>query len=243
MAFRQSIQNELRAYPSKGKQPAVPEAQAVDRSLAILNAVAWNNSGSTQRVGLLRLLDPSQLKLYTLVSAVYTLETDIGSGVDIFTTTIGDGFALGHKRPPNLAGFVATVAGAGGVYDVQYWNGSAFVTIAAPLETGAFTSTGENYTVIQSPIDWVKGGPAGLDQNLFYLQVVSSTAPANNVTVDELWSGNFFTLWDGVLDKQAAQINFDWNKPVVLEANENVIPYYTTADSDNRVSIFFHFSG
>lgn len=236
----QLIQNELRQYPSKGKEIAVTDVPASNQ-LALFNALAQNNSGATASVGVMRRLALGSTKLYDLQSAVYTqLDlSQLSGGLQVFTTTIGDGYVVAHRRPVNLLGVTISVVGAGGVFDVQYWNGSAFVTALVIEAPADYSVAADTYTVLTTPIDWVAGGPAGLDQTLYNLQVVATTAPGGAVSISDLWNGNFLTYWTQVLDGQGASIGFDWNKPLVLESGENVMPYYNSPDAANNSSVYY----
>jgi hypothetical protein len=233
----------IRNYPGTSKDPIV--SLPADRGLAVYNMAAFNKSGSSMDVGLARLFNASLLKLYALESSAYTLRDFSAGAQQIFTTTIGDGFAVGAKEPPSLVGVNVSTAGAGGVYKLQYWDGSAWQDIASDLisKSDDYSATGENFQVTQEPLGWAKGGPAGLDQGLYYLQVVSTTAPAGPVSADEFWGAQILSLFPSTPDGGFAQLSFDWNKPHKFDAGESLVPYFQTADAANFVSGFYAIFG
>ena len=241
--LRKQIENKLVHYPGKGKEAAVPGVSSASQ-IHVFNCAAVNNSGATAMVGVCRKLAQQSLKLYSLASAVYTeLDLDnLSGGLQIFTGNSGDGFVVGSIYEPNLVGVTVSTAAAGGTYAIQYYNGSSFVALPsmAALETAAdYNAVGDRYNVFQAPVDMVRGGPAGLDQNLYYMQVVDTGPVAGPIEIDDLWAASFLTLFNEVENGQAASVSFDWRKPFPLDGSQNLIPYFASPNANNRVSTFF----
>jgi hypothetical protein len=238
----QGIQSELFQYATKGEAPVVPSVP-LNRQMGVFNCNAVNNSGVTAMVGIMRLLSPAIVKVYKLVSGVYSEL----SGPEIHTGAAGDGFAIGFRENISLLGLNISTTATGGDFTIQYSSdGATFGALPAgsQLEAPAdFSVGGNNYAVIQSPLDAAMGGPAGLDQGLFYLNVISTGALSGPVEVASLWYGKSLTLWDQVQNGQAASISFDWKRPLILNGGENLIPYFAVPDAANRVSTFYNVNG
>jgi len=242
------IANQVRQYPSKGKEPAITDIPG-DKQISIFNASAVNNAGQTEQVGILRLLTLAKVRLYSLVGGVYT-ELDLKNllaGLPVIGTTIGDGFAVGAKSEPHLVGVTVSATGAGGTFKRQYSKDAAtFIDLPAGSEIEAPTNyavAADAYHVLQSPIDQTRGGPAVLDQSLYYTQIVSTVAQAGVVSINDLWVGTFLTLWNEVVNGNAAFSSFDWRTPYPLDGSDNIIPYFSVPSSANRTSIFYMTTG
>lgn len=231
----------LVAYPTKGKLAAFPVPAA--NQVYVFNARAFNNSGSTQNVGILHLFNPNNIDLwqYTNVGPAYTEITDsivAGTASAIFSGTINDGFIVQAKGKFGLVGFTISTARATGVYTYKYWTGAAWATLTT-LEVPVYTSTGDIWIVFQPPQDWVKGGPTSIDQNDFSILVQSTTAPAGAISASAIWIGKFLEFYEGVANNAAVQMSYPDSKPYLLSGGEGLIPYFSVPAAANQFGAYF----
>lgn len=245
----QGIQNKLTHYATKGDVAAVSGIPA-SKMMGLFNCAAVNNSGGAAQVGVMKLLTNGAAKLYKLVSGVYSpLDLSVlDSGtLEIHTGDAGDGFAIGYREEIGMLGINISTTATGGDFTAQYSSdGSTFGALPAgsSIESPTdFSAAGKNYEVLQPPVDMMMGGPAGLDQSLFYINVISTGALSGIVEIDDLWIAKFLTLWNQVEDGQAASVSFDWKRPLILNGGEGVIPYFNIPNAANRVSTFYNVNG
>ena len=235
-------------YATKGDVNGIPDAPA-DKQIGLNNFAAYNNSGAPASVGILRKLSLATTKIYKLVSGVYTLldNADIAAGLEVHSGAANDGFAVGSIMRTGMLGIGISTTATGGDFTGQYSNdGATFSALpsGALVEAPAdYSAGGNNYHVMQSPLDAQAGGPAGLDQSLFYVQVISTGILSGPVEINNLYAASFLTLWKFIADGNPAQVSFDWNRPLMLNGDENIIPYFASPSDDNRVSSFYSLNG
>lgn len=236
----------LVSYATKGKLPAFPVSQG--KQLYIYNARSFNNSGSAQNTGICKIHNgsvagvASQYSLWTLTTGgtVFTNNGSVLSGTPtVFTTVNNDGFIIQDRARFNVIGMTISQASTGSpVYTYKYWNGSSFVVLTT-LEVASYGATGDVYIAFQAPSDWVKGGPAGLDQSQYAVQVAATTAPTQAVQISALWILEFADFYFAVANNAAAQLSFPDTKPILLRGGEGLCPYFATANAANAFGAFY----
>lgn len=233
----------LVAYPTQGDVGAfiVPDS----KQIWIYNARAFNNSGSAQGVGICRKLVPIQLGLYGFVAIGDHYNqiplSSVGDSVDIFDGTDDDGFVVQSLNRFNLIGMTIDTGEDNGVYVYEYWNGTDWTSLTT-LQDGSFDSadSGDNsYIAFRAPVDWVPGGPAGLDPFQYSIRVTSSTAPDAAVSIDDFWVGEFLEYYDQVPNNAAVQLSFPDTKPFLLNGGEEVFPFFQTANAANQFGCYY----
>lgn len=225
-------------YATKGKAAAL-SAGTTASQIAVVNARAQNNSGGAITVGIVRKL--SVFKLWKVVGGVYTNVTatvQAGSEATIFTTTNNDGFVVQAPKKPNLIGMTISDVAASGVYTYKYYNGTTFTTLTT-LEVPVYTSTGDVYIVAKAPNDWVVGGHASLDANMYSVEVIGTTGPASTGGITSLWCGDFLTSYDAVANNAEVQLSFPESAPFMLNSGEGLMPYFSTANAANVFGAFY----
>jgi len=249
---RQFIQDILSLYPDKGKPAGIPNVPA-NLQVQVFNARAFNNTGSAKRVGIMRLLAESAVKLFSYDDSAalgnqYTLlDTSnlVANPVNIFSGVVNDGFAIAHPTRIGLVGITVLTFAAGGVFEYRYNRNGTFANFPSTLDLPAdYNSIGDKYHAWIPPLDWVVEGETGdglatLAPNHFVVRVRATTQPGGVVSINDLWSAVFFDTFKLVQPGQTQQITFDWNKPLTLDGGENVIPFFETADPTNVFASFF----
>jgi len=248
---RQFIQDTYSLYPDKGKPAGIPDIPS-GKQVQIFNARAFNNTGSAQRVGLMRLLAESRFNFFSYddsagLGSQYTkIDTSnlIANPATIFTADDNDGFAISHPKRIGLLGLTVATFAAGGVFEYRYNRNGIFNDFPSTLDLPAdYNSTGDKYHAWIPPLDWVVEGETGdglaaLAPNEFVLRVRATTTPGI-VTINDLWAAVFFDTFKLVQPGQTQQITFDWNRPLTLDGGENVIPYFETPDPTNAFASFY----
>lgn len=229
------------AYSTKGKALALTPAST--KHLAVFNARAYNNSTATLSVGICRLINPlgDQFRLWTLQSGVYAEVTkSVAAGKNLFTTSDNDGFIFQSSRRIGLIGFTISSASAVGAFTYTYSNtATTFATVTTIENPTDYSATGSNYVVFRPPSDWVTGGNASLDQNMYSLKLLATTHPTTAVAINEVWMGEFLDLYSGVTNNSAVQISFPDSKPFTLQAGEGLFPYFSTAHAANAFGSYY----
>jgi hypothetical protein len=235
-----SPSSSLVAYSTKGKLPAFPVN--ANMQLDLYNLRAFNNSGSSQNMGVMRLGVIAEEKLwqYAASGPTYTdVTSTIASGVNIFDTTNGDGFVAQSRFRFGMLGFTISTAGTGSpVFTYKYYNGTSFTTLTT-LEVPSYASTGDIWIVFIPPSDWAQGGAASLVSNQYSLQVIATTAPTLAVTVNNMWIAEFLEFYQAVPNNGIIQVSFGDNKPFQLHGGEAIIPYFSTPNAANVVGCYY----
>ena len=236
---RQATLTGLVAYAQKGKANALASQGTLQ--LAVYNCRAWNRSGGTINVGLLRKLDAGQVRLYTKVASTYTEYTvaQVEAGLAVVNTTNNDGFVVAANRRFGLFGITVSNTATGGTYAFKYWNGSTYTTLTTLENPTTLGSAQDEYVVFLPPNDWVAGGPTGVDTDAYSILVQHTTAPGDTGSINALWLGEFLDFYEGVGDNNAVQLLFPSEKPFILEAGEGLFPYFSTANAANVFAAFY----
>lgn len=213
------------------------------RQLAIYSARAFNRSGSTIDVGLIRKFSPAAFLLWTYDGSVYTSApllsvsqntVNLTTPITIFpTTTTGKGMAIQSKTKFGFFGYTVSTAGSTGVYTYQYWNGSSFTTLTT-IATTTNTSTGDTQAVFLPPSDWVVGGGGALDSTKYTIRVITGTAPATGIQISNIWVGQIMDFYSQLANNTGLQLEFDNARPFRLEAYEGIMPYFGGSASPNN---------
>lgn len=241
---RQYPNSYYRAYPEKGKTACLSETTS---QIALLNARAYNNTGGAISVGIVRKIAAGaaahpQFRVWSFVAAgsVYTDVTAlVAAGTNIFTATDNDGFLIQSTHPFGLVGMTVSTAGAGGTFTYKYSSSATAFTTLTKIDSFDCTGTGDTYCAFRPPTAWALAGNAGLDQTMYTVQVIATTAPGGVVAINSLWVGEFLELVSGVADKSGIEVSFPDSKPFLLQAGEGVMPYFSTANAANAFGAYY----
>lgn len=236
MSISMQTQIDFVNYPQVGKDAAVSAPLA--RQLVVFSARVLNRSGSPANIGVVRkfAITSERLYRYTAVGTSYTeLTLPLSGATNIVSTTNGDGFAVQTKRKSGLIGFEVSQAGAAGVYVYEYWNGSSWATLNT-IATPDLTATGTKILLFMPPLDWAAGGTS-LNSDMYSIRVRATTAPGTAIQATSAWSGQLLEFVESVADNSSLLIEFEANRPLLLESGEGIMPYYSGASNDNGIVV------
>lgn len=244
MSIRMMPKNLCISYASKGKAAAL--AVAANKQVALYNARITNRVGSTINAGILVKLGASRghYKFFTKVSTTYadiTSALAAGTASVVVTTTNSDGFIVQADRRFGMIGLTVSNTATGGTYTFEYYNGSAWTTLTTIENWTSLGTTGDKHIVFMAPHDWAVGDGAAtdIDQTMYSIRVLHTTAPGDTGAINALWIAEFLEYFEGLGDNVMGQVLFDSQVPYVLEGGESVIPYFSTAASQNQFGAFF----
>lgn len=237
-------QTVLVAYAEKGKSAGL--SISANKQIALYNARITNRSGSAINAGILRKLKESagNFKFYTKVSTTYTEISSAlaaGTSTQVVNTTNNDGFIVMADRKFGLFGVTVSNTATNGTYTFEYWNGSAWTTLTTVENFTNFNSTGDKYVVFLPPSDWAAGdgSATAIDQTMYGIRVLHTTAPGDAGNINALWVAEFLDFWDSLADNVVGQILFDTQIPFVLDGGETIIPYFGTANAGNLFGAYY----
>jgi hypothetical protein len=96
--------------------------------------------------------------------------------------------------------------------------------------------------VFNPPIDWAVGdGTEGGDESLYSIRAIASTAPSQAVQIDSLKIVKLIAFRASVPADSSLTIRFP-EKQLLLQGSESVIPYFSTANTDNTMEIAYQIS-
>lgn len=215
-------------YAQNGKDPAI--SCPSNQQLHIYSATAKNHSGGAIDVGILKRLPDSAFKVYKYV-AIGSVVTDVstvitGTSKDFFEAN-GDGFIVSATSKFGFVGITNTFAAAGGTFTLKYWNGSAWAALTSFVVPTVYSNT-SYYYVFNPPIDWATGNDTVYSSSSYYsIQVIASTAPANKITLNDLWGAELLEFQGSVADKGTVSLpSFFHLQPAILKAGEGIMPYF-----------------
>lgn len=236
----QNLRTIFTGFPTKGALPVLSPPSA--QQLVLHEVAAVNNSGSVCNIGIGASVCTDKFKVWTVQASITEVaKSAYTSGIQILPTTNNYGFIVQSAEKFSMLVLNVTVAETGSpVYAYQYWNGSAWTTLATQ-ETPVYTSTGKVYLVFIPPFDWTLGG-TGIDSNKFSIRILATTAPTAIVTIDGLYVVRLRVYRRGILDGQYLQTNF-FVRQLLLEATEALFCYFSIPSASNIVEAAYQVNG
>jgi hypothetical protein len=233
-------------YEQKAKSAAISPASS--QQLRLYSFVLQNRSGGELNIGALVRLDLANAGFGQLVAASSPNFSDAlaaiiaGTTVTIFSTTVNDGFIVQAHKPFNLAGMTVSQASTGSpVYAYEYWNGVSWAALPDVFETPDYSSTGDKYLMFNTPRDWSQGTDAatGGDSAKYTIRAKATTAPGTAVKITALWLGSLIHYMEDVPDKMALSMEYPFEHPRLLDANESFMPYFSAASPKNLITAVY----
>lgn len=239
-----------RAYP--GKPQTFAFTQEANKQPVFYSMLLTNGNGSSTDAALLKGYAPGAAKVLKEDSVGIS---DISSLLDEVQSVFeadGDALYFGGKQPFGLVGLVIDTAGVDGspAYDLEYWNGSAWVDINAFEEFPGLLAAGYDYVIFPAPVEWRAGGQdssaANLpNQNLFYIRMVATTAnTTSSPEISDVVMAEILHHRPSLGSKASLEVSaIDPHKPYEIDSGEGIIPYFKDANALNTVEISFSYQG
>lgn len=236
----------LFGYPTKsgvGLQSSLKPNSLIS-TLKISRFAVHNRTSGAIDVGLLKKLPNSSWQLQKLVAADTPDATDVtediqaGVATTVFETT-NDGILIQSRKRFGLVRFTASQASVNLTPVLQYFNGSAYVTLPTIEILANFANTSVNYLVFAPPIGWRKGTTlaiGGDSGSAFYnIKFTSSTTTTTDPILTALDVGEFIRFKDSVASNGILELTNTREFPLELEAGEDLMPYFGASNNDNIV--------
>ena len=195
-----------------------------------------NGSASSMDCGMGYKLNSNGFSIYTSVSGSLAAAS---STPTLFTTADNDGYYIQSKTQFDMVLFVITSASAGGTYEYCYWNGSAF-TAFTPKVSPDHSSTGQKALIFVPHYKWVTGtgGVSGLDSTRYTIRVRATTHPTTAVSVSTMQVCKLLAFRESVEGNQSLELDLN-EYQLLLEQGEALVPYFSTANSENVVEVSY----
>ncbi len=232
-------------YGQKGQDLVL--SPQLSKQIKMFQVKLLNRSGDLCDIGVLRKLAAEQIKVFSsdglntsdITNAINSAASS--TVFDLNALPVSDAaLILQAKRRINLVGINVLVAQTGTpVYQIQYYNGSAFVSVPDVIQVIDFANTGYALLVFNSPLDQVVGGEPNTDQTLYTIKIVATTAPTTPVDIDSVQIASMIDFASGVNVGSGIESNFTTEYPFHLDSNEGILPFFSTANDKNLVSIFY----
>lgn len=227
-------------YAGKGRLPLLKAPSTLQLAVFFARAFYENSAGSppTADVGVVRLLSKNNIQVFNYSSGTtYTsLAVPNGSASTVISNaTNGNGFVVQAKRQFGMVGLNISQTDAATI-TASYWNGASWsaLTVIAALSA---SSAAETRLIFLPPLDWAQGGDGILQSNLYAVRIVTATKPTANIQANDLWVGSWIEFYRNLAAGQGVAVRFQDDYPLLLEADEGIMPYFATSTTDNGMTI------
>ncbi len=240
--IRQHLQLLQTAYPNITHDAALSASS--DKQLFVHSVAAFNAAGSTNALAICHSLTTPDWKIWTKTASVANVTATIqaGTAITIFPTTNTHGFYAQAKSKFGMLSFVISQAGTGSPsYDYTYWNGASWASLDT-LQDPAYDTTGKYGILFNAPLDWVVGGGStGIDESLYSIRALGTTAPSTAVKVSSLKVGHIIVYRSGIPDKQQLQVIFK-TRQLLLQQGESIVGFFSIANALNSMEAAYQIS-
>lgn len=230
-----TLQYKAVGYAQTGKDAVI--APAADQIIHLYSARAYNGSGGAITVGIVRKIALAQFDVYSwiqgdkayLVNAAKTTATN-------FFNADNDGLVLQSDEKFGHVRLGISTAQAGGVYTIEYWNGSAFASVVGYVTIADMNST-ERHLVFPAPIDWVAGSNlTGTSSSKYTIFIKGTTQPpGGDVGINAVQVGELLTCQGAVADKTFIELPTFFAKQPLLVPGIGIYPYFGGTATNKNV--------
>ncbi len=250
MAFQKPVRTFVRSYDLVSGPDEVIGPDSVLSPISTYQAIihkleCHNRSNGAIDVGIVKKFPSNLLHIGELdASDTPDYQSDViaailaGTATQVISTTNDDGFLVQSTKPFNVVGMnVQQADGGGSTYTMTYFDGTNYVTMP-PIKAIALGSTGNVVMAFDTPHDWASGTTAAVGgvSGLYSMKVTATTAGAAATKLDNLWMGELLAFQDALADNGKLTLEYDKEFPLVLEAQEAIMPFFATAAAGNQMS-------
>ncbi len=219
----------------------VPYSAPSNKQLEVFSVRAFNGTAADNAIGVYHTTASPDFKVWQLLAAgdaQVTSTVQGGSAVSIFNTTNNDGCLFQAKNKFNMIAVNISQASTGSpVYTFKYWNGAW--TDLTLLNTPDFSTTGIQVLLFNPPLDWVVGdGSETTDDTMYSIQIISTTAPSQAVQINSVAVCKSLAYSEYVQPGGDVYIDFA-KSPYLLQVGESIIPFFSYANSANRIDMTY----
>lgn len=217
----------------------------IGKQIHVYEARVHNGSAGASALGILKRLSPGGYDLYS-VTQLSTPDAALNNGVKAGTTTqifslvANDGLMIQCVSRFDLIGFNIVGASAGGVYQIEYYNGTTFAVVASAV-IPVLSSAGQVVFSFQAPHDWVQGTTAGVggDATKYSIIIRATTNPTTAVTANAMILAKFLDFTVSAPAQGSLVNTFFAFQPLVLAGEEGIQPYFGSAAVTNIVRVTY----
>ena len=228
------------AYVGKGQDMVLSPLSS--KQMRVFNAKIVNRSGGFCNVGLLTKLANTSRKVWYNNATARTEKTtlaDAGSAFQINASSAGTGLVVQAKKKFNMIGIVVSTASTGSpTFSAKYYNGSTWTTLPDMIQTISFAATGYVLLVFSAPFDWAVGGYSDTDTTMYSVEILT-TSSGNSAEATSCIVAQMIDYAGNVNQDSGIEYNCDPMYPLVLEANEGIIPFFGTSHAGNLISAVY----
>lgn len=225
------------AYPTNGAS-VVSGLIPTNEQLFIQSYSLYNGSGSASDLGL-GISQAFMIYRYTAIgNAVVNITAPIvnGGATSIFSITNNDGFIINSMQRFGFVRFNLTQGSSGSpAFSYQYWNGSGWASLT--LTQSPTYSTGQVYIVFNPPVDWVPGSDTTISMG-YCIRVRATTASSQAIIANSSTVARWIYYNLQLPTNTRSQAIFD-DHPYLLEGNESLQPYFSSASNANTVEVSY----
>lgn len=226
------------AYPNQSLTAAL--SAPANKQLLINSIAAVNGSAADMDIAIGHSINNSEWEVLVTDNSV---ETDVttaiqaGTATSVIGTTNNDQFIVQAKEKFGFIAFDVSQAQAGSpVYTYTYYNGSSFVTLTL-ISSVSYAATGVQIALFLPPVDWTA------DADGFYaIRVRATTAPSQAVQIDSMKVCRVLAYREEIQSKGQLQVLFELPKQLLLQAGEEIVPYFSFSNASNIIEASYQIS-
>jgi len=231
--------------------PVVCGQEVVSKSgdhLFLYRALLQNRSGATVDAAIIRGYGDDAWKAFSLVALDTPDATEITTEIQANTPTTlfsanNDGLLIGAKDQFHSVTLNASTAATGSpVFTLEYYNGTAYVTLPSiKVITGISLTQYAETILFAAPLDWEKGTTVavGGETDQYNMKLTATTAPTVKPIVTEIIVGKVLAFQEALADNGNLEIIMDNEDPIVFEANDFLTAYFATANPNNLIQFSY----
>lgn len=226
------------AYPNQSLDAALEAAQS--QQLLVHSLLAVNGSAGLMGIGLGYSIVDSDFEVLVSLGGVETNETSAiqaGTATTILGTTNNDYAIVQAKMPFGLLSFNVSQAETGSpVYTYSYFDGSGYSSLSVENSV-AYSATGRQCLLFAPPVDWESDA-----NGMYTIRIQATTAPGTAVQVDSLKPCKLLAYREEVPSKGELLITFDSGRQLLLQAGQQIIPFFSFSNSSNTIEASYQIS-
>lgn len=230
-------------YAENGYDPVI--AAQSQSQIQVYSARLLNESGGASDLALLQSLNPDLVSYYEFdgTSATdVTADVAAGTSVDLFTATALSGFIVETNKKINA--FMVNVDGAQSgaqTFKVYYSNGGSIAEALQVVSIPVSFTSGRHIVLFSCGPDYAPdSGLTGVDSSKYQI-LLECQEGGETCTIDAAKAAISVQYSPAVANNGSLEAAFSEQYPLMLEANESIVPYFEQESDNNKVIAFYQF--